>query len=484
MADKEQGEIQVRTGENGDVELTFKFAGKDAIFSLSPDQISGLASNLLAASYSAFIQTGKSDEIAAKKFEGQIAPSVVVNASGWHLGSTNVPNQRIIIARVGESAVTFTIASDRMRSFGRTIVEQSWRNRNDQRLWVLLRNILADFFSDLKSYSHIFSKSLNALLRRSARTLWLKISGRSLRLFRMVDISSDAELPNYNPVGECIYCGSAVYSDRANSRRSPLGSEHIIAEGLGGKLELPEASCQKCEDITGRLVEGDILLRTLKALRMHLKIRGKSKSSKPATLPLSVKDSNNQDQTIQVPIEDYPVILNMPAFGVPPVFRGGPGGNQVAFGFRIVILNYDPLAFQRKYKVGTFASPYWDTHMLFRMLGKVGHSFAAAELGTALFKPALVEMILKGSPDCFNHIGGEPDLIRDPPSKSLHEIGLGYQRANGKDYVVARIRLFASHMGPIYYVVVGESLESSIAKFKRIFLSRVFPRHMRTNDRK
>jgi hypothetical protein len=51
----------------------------------------------------------------------------------------------------------------------------------------------------------------------------------------------------------------------------------------------------------------------------------------------------------------------------------------------------------------------------------------------------------------------------------LHELGLGYQRANGNDYVVAKIRLFADHGGPTYFVVAGESLEAPIGKFKRVF---------------
>lgn len=476
MQETDRGEIQVKTGQAGNVELTFKVRGENVALLLSPDEVSGLTSHLLAASYSAFVQTGKSDDDAAKRFEQPITPSIIVTASGWHLGQTNVPNQRIIIARVGEAAVTFSITPDRMRGFGRTIIEQSWRNQTDQPLWSLFKLASQDFSSDLRALVRVLISRSKASARRIGRHAWQKITGRSLRLFRTIEIADDTEYPKYPPVGRCIYCGSTIYSDKPNSRRLPLGAEHVIAEGLGGKLELPEASCQQCEIITGRLVEGDILLRTLKALRMHLKIRGKSK---PTTLPLRVTDHNKQELEIQVPVEDYPVILNMPAFGLPPIFRDGPGGNQIVYGFRIVLLNYSPLEFQRKYNFGTFASPHWDTHMLFRMLGKIGHAFAAAEIGVDHFKPALIDMILRGTPDYFNHIGGEPDLARDPPSKSLHEIGLGYQRANGKDYVVAKIRLFANHMGPIYYVVVGESLEDPTSKFKKVML-----RKFRLNSQK
>jgi hypothetical protein len=472
MSQMGRGELQVKTGQNGDVELTFKIEGKDATVSLSPDEISGLASHLLAATGASFIQSGRSDDAAQKKFEGPITPSIIVNASTWNLAHTNMPGQRVIIARVGEAAVAFAVTNDRIRGFGRTLIQASWRTQTALSLRTLFRLLINDFFSDLKGWGGIFKARFNASSRRMVTSFWSKVSGRSLRIFRTINISPTVDIPDYDPVGKCIYCGAEVYSEQPGDRRHPLGAEHIIAEGLDGKLELPQASCKKCEDITGRLIEGDILLRTLKALRMHLKIRGKRKSSKPATLPLTITE-NNKDRVVQMPVEDYPVIFNMPAFGIPGIFVGGAGGNQGVHGFRLVVLNYNPVEFQKKHGFSSFASPYWDTHMFFRMLGKIGHSFAAAELGLPKFKPLLADLILNGDAAYFNHIGGEPDLARDPPSDSLHELGLGYQRANGRDYVVAKVRLFAKQMGPIYYVVVGESLEIPMAKFKRVFTSKI-----------
>jgi hypothetical protein len=467
-----RGEIQIRPSKNGSVEITLKLGNRDALISLSPDEASGIASHILTAANAAFIQTGKDDAAAQKKFQGPVTPPVVVPVSSWHFGPTNQRGQHIIIVRCGESALCFGINEGQMRDIGRLLVRGSWTLQSTLRLRPLLALLLSDFWADLKAWGGVFNARFKASSRRLAISFWSTISGRSFRLFRAIKITPEIEPPDYPPVGKCIYCGSEVYSDRPGFRRFPLGAEHIIAEGLGGKLELPEASCQRCEDITGRLVEGDILLRTLKAFRMHLKIRGKRKSSKPATLPLSVT-VDNRDQVVQIPIEDYPVIFNMPAFGSPPVFIGGSGGNQLVFGFRLVLVNYNANEFTRKYGYTTFASPHWDTHMFFRMLGKIGHSFAVAELGQRKFVPLLTDMILKGSPELFNHIGGEPDLARDPTSDALHELGLGYQRANGKNYVVAKIRLFAKQMGPIYYVVVGTSLETPMARAKRVFSRRI-----------
>jgi hypothetical protein len=467
MTEQKLGQINIKLGAAGGVQLTFAAEGRDVIFELAPEETSSFLSHILVAANSTFLSSDKDDAVIRQKFEGgPIELPVPVPVSSWHVGNTSVQGQRAVLIRVGEVAIGYVVQEQQLRGLGRNLILASWKSKSSLCLRSLLRLCLYDFFGDLLCWASLFKARFVDSSRRltSAFSSW--IAGRSLRLFRIIKITPDADLPDYDPIGKCIYCGAEVYSERSNIRRHPLGAEHIIAEGLGGKLELPEASCQKCEDITGRLVEGDVLLRTLKALRMHLKIRGKSGSSKPTALPLRITN-NGHDEIKQIPIEDYPVILNMPAMGPPGIFFGGPGGNQMVSGFRIVMLNYNEQKIRKTYGIQSFASPHWDTHMLFRMLAKIGYSFAVAELGLKNFRPLLTDMILNGTQELFNHIGGEPNLARDPPSEALHELGLGYQRANGKDYVVARVRLFAKQHGPIYYVVVGESLERPIAKFSR-----------------
>src|SRR3712207_8495388 len=65
--------------------------------------------------------------------------------------------------------------------------------------------------------------------------------------------------PPYPPVGRCIYCDAERYAP--DSARG-LAEEHIIPYGLNGDLVLPEASCRRCERITGRndslMLKGEI----------------------------------------------------------------------------------------------------------------------------------------------------------------------------------------------------------------------------------
>ena len=75
-------------------------------------------------------------------------------------------------------------------------------------------------------------------------------------------------------------------------------------------MEIPEASCQIHEDTTGRRVEGDVLGRTLKALRVHLKLKKKGSGPHPKTLMLDAK-IEGKEQKIEVATEDYPIIFMM-----------------------------------------------------------------------------------------------------------------------------------------------------------------------------
>jgi hypothetical protein len=282
-------------------------------------------------------------------------------------------------------------------------------------------------------------------------------------------LAPNSVLPTYPPADSCIYCGSKVYSDLPHIRRLPLGEEHIVAEGLGGRLKLKNASCKDCEDITGGLVEDDVLGETLKALRVHWGIRGKRRPI-PKTLPLTVH-RDGRETVEEVEIADYPVIFYMPVCGPPPIISRGAASLPPIVGMQLVLLNRNDKLLRDKYGITQFSTVRWDTVMLCRMLAKIGHSLAMAELGRGLFKPMLLDLILRDHRDSIRLIGGDPELSE--PSNALHELGLGYLRVSGNDYVVATIRLFAHQGGPTYYVVVGESLESRIVKFKRVFSKRI-----------
>jgi hypothetical protein len=339
-------------------------------------------------------------------------------------------------------------------------------------LSTLLLRAFKAFASDLHGWAGLFKVRLKASSRRRATLFSSWVSGRSLWTFRNIAVSQGASVTRYAPVGKCIYCNATVYSKRLGGRQFPLGAEHIIAEGLGGKIELPEASCQTCEDATGRLVEGDVLGRTLKALRVFLKLKKRGSGRPPKTLPLTTK-VDGKEATIEIPTADYPIFFNMLRFGPPTLEPNTNGAGRAIVGLQLSVLKYDAKELYQKYRADGGVGAYWDNHAMTRMLAKIGHSFAVAELGSDKFAPLLLDLIRTGDTNAMNLIGGDPDADRYPSSKSLHDIALGYQRLNGSTYVVTKVRLFASYGGPIYLIIVGKSLESPIARLKRVLSNRI-----------
>ncbi len=92
-----------------------------------------------------------------------------------------------------------------------------------------------------------------------------------------------------------------------------------------------------------------------------------------------------------------------------------------------------------------------------RMLAKIAHSFAIAELGFGSFEPLLTDFILKENDAIYDCVGGieREDDDRSERPDVLHSIEL----LKEDDWVIVRLRLFAFLKGtPSYVIVVGRTL--------------------------
>lgn len=465
MDDAEPNIITAAT-PNGEVEAIFKLPdGKHIRARFAAADAGMLSSQLLASAYQASVVLNDGPAASPETLAPDTIAIPVTKA-----GIATLPGRNVMVLCVGATKVAFGVEQDKFAGMANNFMLAFWRSLPPPSIKTAIKTVLKNVRQDLVGFYRVVEMRAGVRLRRYRKRLVTFVTGRSLRIFCSSTIDPDAGPREYKAVGRCIYCDSEIYA-KGNSRK--LGGEHIIAEGLGGNIELLEASCLDCERITGALVEGDVLGNTLKAFRLHLKIRGK-KRPPPDTLPLPLFPNG---PTIDLAIEDYPVVFGFPLYDEPQLFVGGPGGTQPVADFVATLVKYDPIKVARKYGIlQQWSTPRWDSHMLFRMLAKSAHAFAQAEI-PGKFKPVLSDLIRHGTTDAFNHIGGERTL--PPPTDALHEIGLGYRRVAGKDYVVARIRLFARHGGPVYYVVVGESLESRMAKLRRRFSKRSSRMHSR-----
>lgn len=273
-----------------------------------------------------------------------------------------------------------------------------------------------------------------------------------------VDLSTPPK--RYAPVNRCIYC--RVYAGN-------LGLEHIVPYGFAGNsLLLPKASCKTCESITGRF-EQTCLRTILGPFRLRINSPTRNPKDRPTRLPLVLASAMGSEpiplQTITVPTPEFPMafvglrlrrarILD----GKEPLrLRGNeqetavdgeiwgksapediakyiPKGIKIDYGFQL-----------GKIQPITFA----------RQIAKIAHAYAVAELGLGAFRPLATNLILGKVDTLSQWVGGDWEI--PPPSEALFNLKLEQVTSNGRNFLLAYVRLFSFFGTPQYHVVVGET---------------------------
>ena len=91
-----------------------------------------------------------------------------------------------------------------------------------------------------------------------------------------------------------------------------------------------------------------------------------------------------------------------------------------------------------------------------KMLAKIAHAYAVAELGYGTFKPLLTNIILNQPPLYISQFVGGVRDVEMPLGGDLHDIEIDQTGLGQGRYLVVKIQLFADRKLPVYYVVVGE----------------------------
>jgi hypothetical protein len=266
----------------------------------------------------------------------------------------------------------------------------------------------------------------------------------------------------YAPVGECIYCG----------RRPPqikLTREHILAYSLGGDAILRDASCSDCAKIT-RDIETYCADEIFVDIRAQHNVHSRSGPKKHLVAHSGLIPNVSEGVSHLVPTKDYPGMLILPSFDLPGIVAG----RGISDGFPSLTIhgwsiNHDHEDRWVRTKLSSGASSVIkreiDPFKFGRMLAKVAHGIAVAELGSHAFKPKLGNVILKG--DCVPYFVGCASDKTPPPVPMKTWVRVEIREIRGKKYVTVFLRLFA-YVGatvnetekgtPTYSVIVGEFL--------------------------
>jgi hypothetical protein len=249
--------------------------------------------------------------------------------------------------------------------------------------------------------------------------------------------------PPYQPVGQCIYCGATRYG----LERKKLGEEHIVPYCVDGTHILPEASCKRCEVKTGGL-EQSLFGNAGFYRAARVAARTKSRRKGPNTVPLWIGPDGNQAR-YDIPADEAPLSLTAVHFGPPAILNGGgwytPDKN--------VAIHHHQLNSHMPRPGESIVTPNIQLDSLQRLMAKIGHGYAVAELGLTGFTPFLIDCIL-GREE--NHPWGLFGCVDDPAQPSgAYQIGLSEWPVNDDVLIAVDVRLFGTLPFPRYRVVVG-----------------------------
>jgi hypothetical protein len=249
----------------------------------------------------------------------------------------------------------------------------------------------------------------------------------------------------YPEVGHCIYCGR-------DGKPGTLQAEHIIALGLQGGFVLPKASCAACARITGS-VESVCLNEHFWTFRSYIEMR----SGRRRSLPKGVRRHRGGFAVTKRSS------LVVPEFGPPLALQTGHARPSPLIVMRRRVVFYDDPVTGNVHTPEWLASqPQHDPLILVRMLSKIGHALAVAEIGEENFSPLLIPTILGDDTSMAGAlIGRFPGPEPEDRTIYSHEIGIRLipdeRFGPVTHWVVARIRLFSIINKVTYAVVVGRA---------------------------
>jgi hypothetical protein len=250
----------------------------------------------------------------------------------------------------------------------------------------------------------------------------------------------------YPPVGRCIYCGCT----------EGLEDEHIFPFGLDGTAILPKSSCRACARITGRH-EQIVLRGSMWAVRVFRGIKSRRKHrSAPKTYPLTVI-SQGAEEVVELPAEQYPILLPFPIFGPPAFLRpAGYRSGIVVLGVRTISFGPAPEEVIRNLGADALKIARQDEPVAFaRVIAKIAYAAAVASgmLEMVDSEPRIVQSILGSVDDIGRWVG----TIGGPPQSftgQLHRIL--FQRDEVEGLLLSEVQLFSDSQTPRYIVILGK----------------------------
>ena len=243
--------------------------------------------------------------------------------------------------------------------------------------------------------------------------------------------------------GKCIYFGST----------SALQDEHVVPYGLSGDFVIPKASCASCARETGRC-EQLVLRGPMRAARIYRKLKSRTQHGGSSDTQRIVIVRDSGEVAVDVPLAEYPILLNFPIFAQPGCLSGVHSPGIQLHGIHTVL--FGPLPEEVAKSLGARALRFpvakEQPTAFARMIAKSAYGFAFA--GGYVDR---IEGVSPVIPSIIGQIDNIGQWVCSDQGKTvtypgflhrvvIREIGL---------HLVAEVHLFADSQTPKYRVMLG-----------------------------
>jgi hypothetical protein len=194
----------------------------------------------------------------------------------------------------------------------------------------------------------------------------------------------------------------------------------------------------------------------MRAVRVLRKLRSRSRhAGAPGTHRIRIY-RNDAVVTVEIPLDEYPVLLHFPTFAAPRALTGEGGSGIKLAGVASVLFGPSPEEVLRRLGGQRIVldSPQYQPIAFARMLAKIGWAMAVAEgVQDRLDKPSQIVSSIRGEVD---DIGQWVGTLTDPIRKYsgvLHRVSI--HEDHEKEMLIAEVQLFADSETPSYGVILG-----------------------------
>lgn len=173
----------------------------------------------------------------------------------------------------------------------------------------------------------------------------------------------------------------------------------------------------------------------------------------PTPEKISVFRGDDED-TVSLPLEDYPALLQFPLFK-PPAFLTGESYEKGITLYGVDTISFGPSPEEMAKKLGVTRIKFTQNyrHIEFaRMIAKIAYGFSIAELGMRKLDDIFVLPAIRGEKDDIGRWVGIVDDTPQPSVKMLHHLKLLEDRDRG--LLLGDVRLFSDSQTPTYRVVL------------------------------